>query len=202
MHPLHPATRVDREAVVDLLSRAFERDPIVNYIVRSDARRASGLRALFRMWFDLRDVSRGEVMISEGHRGAMLWMPSERVRASLLDRSRVTPDFVRCVGVSRVSAMLQFFSKLEHCHPKEPHVYVQFIGTDPAARGSGLAYAYLQHAIEFADACSRPIYAETSNPGNLPVWAKAGLVEDGVLEFGRGVPTIWQMKRPVSPQQR
>lgn len=198
MHPLHPAKRADREAVVDLLSRAFDRDPIVNYIVRSDAQRASGLRAFFGMWFDLRDVSSGEVMTSEAYRGAMLWMPSERVHASLFDRARITSDFVRCVGVSRVAKMLRFFSKVEDSHPKEPHVYVQFIGTDSASRGSGLAYAYLQHAIQFADECSRPIYAETSNPNNLPIWAKAGLVEDGVLEFGEGAPSIWQMKRPVS----
>jgi len=202
MHPLRPAKRADREAVVDVLARAFERDPIVNYIVRSDAQRASGMRAFFGMWFDLRGVSRGEVMTSEAYRGAMLWMPSERVHAGLLDRARITPDFVSCVGISRVAKMLRFFSKVEDAHPKEPHVYVQFIGTDPASRGSGLAYAYLQHAIQFADANSRPIYAETSNPDNLPIWAKAGLVENGVLEFGDGAPSVWQMKRPVSRQPR
>jgi GNAT superfamily N-acetyltransferase len=141
-------------------------------------------------------------MTSEACRGAMLWMPSERVHARLFDRARITPDFVRCVGVSRVAKIFRFFSKVEGSYPKEPHVYVQFIGTDPGSRGSGLAYAYLQHAIQFADVNSRPIYAETSNPDNLPIWAKAGLVEDGILEFGDGAPTVWQMKRPVFGQRR
>jgi len=198
MHPLCPAKPAYKEAVVDVLSRAFHQDPVVNFIVRSDEQRASGLRAFFGMSFALRDLSHGEVMTSDGYRGAMLWMPSEGVHAGLVDRIRVTPEFVRCVGVFRVAKMLRFFTKVEHAHPREPHVYVQFIGIDPASRGSGLAYAYLQHAIQIADACSRPIYAETSNSDNLPIWAKAGLIESGVLDFGDGAPKIWQLRRPVS----
>jgi hypothetical protein len=137
-------------------------------------------------------------MTSDGCRGAMLWMPSERVHAGLIERIRVIPEFVHCVGIFRVPRMLRFFSKVEHAHPPEPHIYVQFIGIDPASRGSGLAYAYLQHAIQIADACSRPIYAETSNSDNLPIWAKAGLIDSGVLDFGDGAPKIWQLRRSVS----
>jgi ribosomal protein S18 acetylase RimI-like enzyme len=198
MHPLHPAKPADREVVVELLCRAFDHDPIVNFIVRRDARRASGLRAFFEMWFSLRDLSRNEVMTSDGFRGAMLWMPSEHVHASFVDRMRVTPEFIRCVGASRIAKILRFFTKVENAHPRESHVYVQFIGIDRAARGSGLAYAYLRHAIEIADGLSRPIYAETSNPENLPIWAKAGLAANGVIELGDGAPTVWQLRRPVS----
>jgi hypothetical protein len=199
---IHPAERADREAIIDLLCRTFDRDPMVNYIVRNDDKRASGLRAFFGMWFDLRDLSQGEVMTTEGHRGASMWTRSERLAVGVIDRIRLTPPFIRCVGLARMPRLIRFFYAMEDAHPREPHIYAQFVGIDEAARGSGLASAFLQHVVQIADACSRPIYAETSNPDNLPIWAKGGLHECGTIDLGSGVPRVWQLWRPAAGQER
>ena len=98
-------------------------------------------------------------------------------------------------------ALLRFFSAAERAHPHHPHVYVQFIATDDSTRGSGLAYAFLQHAIDVADAQARPLYAETSNPRNLPIWARAGLVESGALQLAADAPRVWQLTRPSASER-
>jgi hypothetical protein len=199
---IHPAVRGDREPIIDLLCRAFDSDPMVNYIVRSDDKRASGLREFFGMWFDLRDLSQGEVMTTDGHRGASMWTRSERLAVGVRDRIRLTPPFIRCVGLSRMPRLIRFFYAMEDAHPREPHIYAQFVGIDQTARGSGLATAFLQHVVQIADASSRPIYAETSNPDNLPIWAKGGLRECGTIDLGEGVPRVWQLWRPAAGQPR
>ena len=198
MHPLRPALASETDSLVELLCRAFADDPIVNWIVRRDAQREAGLRAFFRMWVALRAPMPGQVVTSEGCRGVMLWMPSEDVQPTLSQQFGVAAEFLRYAGLTRVPALLRFFSAAERAHPHHPHVYVQFIATDDSTRGTGLAFAFLQHAIDIADAHARPLYAETSNPMNLPIWARAGLVESGTLQLGSGAPRVWQLTRPCS----
>lgn len=197
MHPLRPARPGEREALLALLCRAFAADPIVNWIVRRGAQHEQGLRAFFRMWLALRAPTPAQVVTTaEKCRGVMLWMPSEEVQPTFSQQLGVAREFLRYAGLTRVPSLLRFFSAAEGAHPHYPHIYVQFIATDESTRGTGLAYAFLQHAIDVADAQGRPLYAETSNPQNLPIWARAGLVESGTLELGAGVPCVWQLTRP------
>jgi GNAT superfamily N-acetyltransferase len=198
---IRPAQSSDKEAVVDLLSDAFAADPIVNWIVRADRKRSLGLRAFFRMWFELRSLRDGEVMTTDDHRGAMIWMPSNRVKVPLPDQIRQLPNFLRYSGWQRSLTLLRFFSAAEHAHPPEPHVYVQFIGLSRAARGSGLAFAFLQHAVTAADIRQVPLYAETSNPENLRTWARAGLHAAGEVDFGIRTPAVWKLLRPPKPYE-
>jgi ribosomal protein S18 acetylase RimI-like enzyme len=87
-----------------------------------------------------------------------------------------TPRLVRAVGWAGIVRALNMFSLLAGNHPKEPHLYLQVLGVDPAFQGKGYGKAILDRLA--LEARVRPeiagVYLETGTEANVAFYSSKG----------------------------
>ena len=71
---------------------------------------------------------------------------------------------------------------IERKHPKEPHYYLEFVGTTPAAQGTGMGTKVIAPMCERADAEGVGMYLESSKESNVPFYARFGFEVRETLE--------------------
>ena len=172
----------DRGLVVQILSRSFDDNKSVNYIVRQDSRRAQRLVRLMEYSFDYCQLF-GEVYLSEDRQGcALMVLPGQKkttVRSVLLDLKLI----FLCVGLSNVRKVLKREAAIKKFHPAGSMYYLWFIGVLPEAHHSGIGSGLLREIIRCKEG-SLPIYLETSVEKNLPWYEKFGFKVYGELDLG------------------
>lgn len=83
---------------------------------------------------------------------------------------------------------------LDRRHPREPHWYLFVVGSDPARRGRGLGHAVIAPVLDRCDEDGLPAYLESSNPANVPYYARMGFEVTGELTRA-GCPPLIPMRR-------
>lgn len=98
---------------------------------------------------------------------------------------------------TRIGRMLHLFRRMEESKPDEPHYYLSFLATDPAAQGRGLGGALMRTALAVVDEARTPAYLETVNRANMPYYERFGFEPMGEVSLNHGGPTIARMWRPA-----
>src|SRR5687768_5124656 len=129
------ATAADVDAIAAALARAFEDDPLMDYLFPLRDR-IGRLTRFFAS--DLRSVhlAHDEVWTTQDCAGAALWAPPGKWRRSVREALRGAPTMLRVVG-ARLGPALRALSTIERAHPPGPHYYLAGLGTDPARQGTG-----------------------------------------------------------------
>ena len=103
------------------------------------------------------------------------------------------PRIIRSIGWGGLMRALNLFSVLSENHPKEPHLYLQVLGCDPAFQGKGYGKALLDRLA--LEAQVRPeirgVYLETAKEANVAFYGSKGYEVVGEL-YPLGVKT-WRM---------
>ena len=168
--------RVDanhKSLVVDILTKSFDDNKSVNYVVKQDEKRQERIRGLMDYSFDVCNAF-GEVWLADDNQACALILHP--------DKKRTTPDAIMwdvklalsVIGLTRVGQVLGRESKIKAFHPKEPFSYLWFIGVRPEDQNSGKGSRLLNEVIEYSERNNRPIYLETSVDRNLPWYKKHG----------------------------
>lgn len=170
------ATRADLPAIGQVLGRAFDDDPVMNFVIRSRpvAPRVGLLLGLVAE-VHLPDES---VLVAEDSKsgeilGAAVWAPPNRWRVPLTAYLRHLPTLIHIVGLRGVTKV-KVLSDIERHHPPEPHHYLAVLGTDPAHRGRGIGGALMAPVLERCDVEGLPAYLESSKESNVPYYARVG----------------------------
>jgi ribosomal protein S18 acetylase RimI-like enzyme len=104
-----------------------------------------------------------------------------------------TPRLIRAIGWGGLVRALNMFSVLSENHPKEPHLYLQVLGCDPAFQGKGYGKALLDRLA--LEARARPeiagVYLETATEANVAFYNSKGYEILGEL-YPLGI-RIWRM---------
>jgi GNAT superfamily N-acetyltransferase len=82
-------------------------------------------------------------------------------------------------------------------HVSHPHMYLWFLGVDPALHGTGVGRALLSDLHGTAEGIGVPTYLETATPGNVGFYERDGYATIGEIEMPSG-PTMWRMERPAT----
>ena len=90
--------------------------------------------------------------------------------------------------------VMNTMDRVEKLHPKEPHWYLQVIGTDPPKQGKGFAGIAMRERLAVADASGTPCYLESSKDTNIPIYRAFGFEVTGEIKIPDG-PTLWPMWR-------
>lgn len=188
-------TLADREAVVDLMTRAFDDDPLISFLAKQDERRQQRIRrfmdvGLMRLTFPF-----GETYMTEAGDGAALWNPPGGRPHGLRADLSLMPTLVQVAGLSGMSRAISAFSLAEKKHPKEPHYYLLGIGVDPSRQGQGVGSSLLAPMAERLDHEGVPGYLESSKERNLPLYERFGFRVTEVLQLPKGGPKVWPMWR-------
>lgn len=86
-------------------------------------------------------------------------------------------------------------TKIEEAHPRDPHYYLEFLGTRADRQGHGVGSALLAPMLERCDREGVPAYLESSNPANIPFYARHGFEVSGSFDLPDDWPEFTPMWR-------
>jgi len=188
-------TEADVPRAVELLSRAFDDDPFIDWVARPDAKREDAIR----LWFDvcLRRLTLpfGEVWVTEDFSGVSMWTPPGTFKVSFSDQMRSVGQYIRGMQLRRMPARFAGFDQIERHHPKAPHYYLFFLGVDPDRQGEGIGSRMMTHMLERCDAENMPAYLEATHDGLVPFYSHFGYRVLDPIVLRHGGPTMYPMWR-------
>lgn len=163
----------DRQHIVNILTKAFDENKSVNYVVKQDERRIKRIENLMNYSFNVCNTF-GEVWISEDKQACALILLPDQKRTSLNSILWDAQLATSVIGLNRVGPILKREALIKSHHPKEPICYLWFIGVNPDVQNRGLGSAFIKDIIQECERKNRPIYLETSVEKNLPWYKKFG----------------------------
>lgn len=185
----------DRDHVVSSLTSAFASDPLMKWMTRSDSLDPNRVRLFFRA------ILAGEfaeptdtVYVAGSGAGASVWRGVGARGPSKMQQFKSAPSFIR-VFRSGLGRAMQVSSAVDSAHPKEPHVYLFYVGVHQDSRGQGLGAALLAPMLGRCDTEGIPAYLENSNPANEAFYARLGFVQRGTIDLPNGAPPLVPMWR-------
>lgn len=192
MREVRKATTADLPAITGALSRAFDDDPVMEWLFPDPRKRPRWTRAFFGTRAR-QLLSQEEVWTTADGSGAALWAQPERWRQTL----RETLEMLRKIGPGvgrRTVRGLHGLHRVEHRHPDEPHWYLAVLGVDPSVQGNGLGSALLAPVLQSCDADGVPAYLESSKERNIAFYARHGFRVTEEMRMPKG-PPLWLMWR-------
>jgi ribosomal protein S18 acetylase RimI-like enzyme len=162
-----------KSLVTDILSKAFDDNKSVNYVVNQNGNRQKRIRGLMEYSYNV-CAAFGDVWISEDAEACALVLHPDKKCSTLNSVLWDAKLALSVIGLSRVAQVLSRESKIKSFHPKEPFSYLWFIGVRPEFQGSGKGSQLLGEIIEWSKQKNRPIYLETSVERNLLWYQKHG----------------------------
>ncbi len=195
MTSIRPATATDRPALSDALASAFSEDPLFAWIAGPRV----ALEPRMRIFFDafLKNNLRQPdhlVFVADDGSGAAIWRPVDKWKVPPMDLLRAMPAFIRAFR-TRLPAMMGALNAIEKVHPVEPHYYLEILGTRRDRQSTGIGSAVINAVLERADEEGVPAYLESSNPRNIPFYARHGFEVREEVDCGKGAPTCTTMWR-------
>lgn len=188
------ALYADRIALSGTMARAFREDPFVSYLVPDRERRVRKLSDMFGLLFALA-LPFGAIDVTEQVEAAAIWRPPNTWHIPFRQYLTNGPKLLGIFG-SHAFRALQSMDRLEKHHPREPHWYLQAIGTDPPFQGKGFGGILLRHRLAVVDAACLPAYLEASKESNVPLYENFGFTVTCEIKMPNG-PTLYPMWRPA-----
>lgn len=179
---MRSATRTDKLLTTDLLSAAFNDNLSVNYIVRQDERREQRIRALMDYSFEV-CYQFGEVLLSDDRKACALLLYPDQKKTTLKSIWLDIKLIFQAVGLVGIKKALDREAQIKQVQPKEPMVYLWFIGVSPLYQHHGIGSLLLQQIMVEAKKKGLPVYLETSTERNLPWYAQFGFKEYATTQF-------------------
>lgn len=163
----------DKNWVVDILTKSFDTNQSVNYIIKQDEKRITRIKALMDYSFEICYLF-GDVFLSEDKKAcALVTYPDKKktiLKSILLDIKLILSS----VGLKNIKKTLARESLINKVQPKVLKYYLWFIGVDPEYQNEGIGSVLLNEIIDDSEHKKRPIYLETSTLKNLPWYKKFG----------------------------
>ena len=189
------ASFADSDRLVLSLVRAFDDDPVINWLLRQDSKRSQAFDLYFRTVLCVITMPRGEVFVTDDCAGGALWVPSNNAEISLARQLSLLPDMIRAGRLRGVKRLMGIIDAMNKAHPHERHYHLQLVGVDPAHQRKGLGSALMQPMLARCDREGCGAYLENTREENIAFYEQLGFAVIGELDLGRGAPPAWQMWR-------
>jgi ribosomal protein S18 acetylase RimI-like enzyme len=202
-YAVREAAAHDVPAIADVLSAAFEHDPVTSTTTRNDSRRPDRLRMAFRREAELY-VRHGLSTIVEspddGALGVGLWSGHDQWKTSWPEQLKSISTGIQVSGISGLRRSSAAHSVMHDNHPDAPHYYLCSLGVRPEAQGRGVAQALFGGMLSRCDREDLPAYLEASTSANVSYYQRYGFTALNEFRYGDEGPTVVGMWRePTSP---
>ena len=196
MTSVRQATAGDLDAIGRVLCAAFDDDPVVNWLVRQDERRAWAIETLFREVTRFAYLEAGETYITGDERGIAVWRPPGVEEPS---GEPINAIFDEIAGPRGRDHTRLFGELVEGRHPAKPeHFYLFAIGVDPSAQGTGVGSVLIREVLDRCDRDGIPAYLENTKERNLPFYRRHGFeVRERVDLPDDGPPVFLMWREPA-----
>jgi GNAT superfamily N-acetyltransferase len=196
---LRHARRADLPTIVEIWVDAFSDDPYFRWIEPRDERwlafGTAWLSFIAQLTFE-----RGHTLIAEPADVAIAWVPPdiELVDADAVERARGI--IVEHAGEARAEEALRTIVAARAHLLEEPHWTLQYIGVRGATQGRGLGAAAAAPGLARCDDEALPCSLISTNPKNVPFYARQGFEVAAEISTPDGVATLRPMHRaPRTP---
>lgn len=177
------ANSLDKGLIIELLTKSFEENQSVNYIILQDDKRLTRIHALMDYSFEM-CYRFGEIWLSDDKQAcALILYPNQKVTTaqSILLGIRL---IYQAIGVRGFGKTMKREALVKQKQDNERMVYLWFIGVNPTHQHSGIGSILLQEVLEEAKKKSLPVYLETSTQSNLPWYERFNFRIYNKLELG------------------
>jgi len=185
----------DVSRLAPALAKAFDEDPFVNWLVRSDNNRRKGIELLFKTGLTMLSLPFGEVLTTDDCIGGALWIPSDNVKISILKQISMVPAITGIASFSGLLRVIGCLDALDKAHPQEKHYYLFFVGVDPSQRKKGIGSTLIEPVLEKCDREGCGAYLENTNLANQAFYESHGFEVTGDLIVGKNAPPLKAMWR-------
>ncbi|HLI05116.1 MAG TPA: GNAT family N-acetyltransferase [Ktedonobacteraceae bacterium] len=193
-----PLTLSHLKQAAAVLGRAFFADPLWQYLLPDDTRRAALLPSCFRL-FVRYSLRYGECYTTTNLSAVACWLSPGNTTPTpgrlLLVAIHGAPLNFGWSALQRNNRVASYTEALHKQYAPDPHWYLWGLGVDPAYQGQGLGSMLIQAGLARADTRHYPCYLETMNERNVPFYQKHGFQ---VMSEGKAPGTelrIWSMLR-------
>lgn len=188
------ATRSDVKPAGDVLAAAMATDPIACWILGKEADVERRLRLVFRGLIRVATrASDHEVHLTADGWTVGLWHGVGRWDLQSMDMLRIFPSTLRSGFLNKRG--LQLSNAMHKVHPREPHYYLEVLGTRPDRQGRGGGSAVMAAMAERCDREGVAAYLENSNPRNEPLYRRHGFEPMPAFGLPVGCPPLVPMWR-------
>jgi ribosomal protein S18 acetylase RimI-like enzyme len=167
----------DLDGATEVISRAFQDDPLWQYLLPDVEKRKRQQRKLYRV-FMTAGIRNGQAYgVSDPLEGVAVWSkPDEKTGFSGLMGSGLLSLILSPVIFSFIKAAPIFgkFEAMQKQYAPEPHYYLNTIGVLPEAQGKGLASKLIRPFLDEAREKGASVYTETMTPGNVSLYEHYG----------------------------
>jgi hypothetical protein len=181
----------ENQIVADVLSKAFEENQSVNYVVRQDRKRVLRIRRLMEYSYNICKAF-GKIWISEDGCGCELVLLPDKKRNSIHTISWDIKLALTAIGIDRIGAALEREKRIKAFHPKGSYCYLWFIGVRPSHQFKGIGSDLLTKIAGACEIENGSIYLETSVESNLAWYQKFGFEIFHKLDLGY---TLYLLRR-------
>ncbi|MFC4094840.1 GNAT family N-acetyltransferase [Euzebyella saccharophila] len=166
--------------VVDILSKSFEKNRSVNFVVGGKAAR---IPKLMGYCFDL-GMEQGAVFLSDNSNAATILLFPEKKKTTIKSVMRDLKLALNVIGIERVLSVMKRESLLKERQPKNKFIHLWYIGVYPEESGKGVGSNLLREVIEFCFEKEKDIYLETSTERNINFYIQNGFDHYDTIKKG------------------
>jgi GNAT superfamily N-acetyltransferase len=177
------ASRNHKSRVIEILTKSFEDNQSVNYIVKQDSKRSERIKALMDYSFEVCFMF-GEVYLSDDQKGCALVLYPDQKSLSIKSALMDVQLLLNAIGLTRVGKAMSRESAIKSNYPKDPIYYLWFLGVINSDQNKGIGSQLLKEIIIDSQRQHKPIYLETSTIKNIPWYKKFGFSIYNELDFG------------------
>jgi ribosomal protein S18 acetylase RimI-like enzyme len=189
---IRKASPSDTVRLAASLARAFDDDPIVNWLVRKDKKRTQGIELLFQTCISDLCLRHENVLMAEDYSGGALWYPPETSKVGYARQLSLIPKMIPVVGWT---GLLRLALVMDKEYPKEKYYYLQFIGVVPENQGKGTGKALMIPILDICDREKCGAFLQCSKENNIPFYRSFGFVVTKKIFPGTESPPLWLMWR-------
>jgi N-acetylglutamate synthase-like GNAT family acetyltransferase len=189
------ATRQDFPALKRVLARAFDDDPLVNWLVFQDGQRLARIERFFTISLERFARPYDQIYTTPELNGAALWIPPGKWGGNLLQQLLALPDLMRITGPRHLLTKIKAIQAVEKIHPATAHYYLITLGVEPHFQRKGIGSVLLQPILQLCDEQQIPAYLETAKEQNLSFYARHGFQVREIIKMPQAGPTLWTMWR-------
>ncbi len=167
--------------IIEVLTKAFDTNKSVNFIVKQDRQRVRRMERLmeYSIWMA---EQFGKIVVTDDENACMLLVDPKKKKTTLKSLLWQLKLVFQVIGVFRLRKVLKRERSVNHEKTVEDYVYLWFVGVDPMVQGTGNGTKLIQGLIADPWRKQRPIYLETSNPKNFPLYERLGFECTGTIQ--------------------
>jgi len=169
---MKPATRSDKNLVVAIITDTFEKNPGVNWLLRTSGNRRKKIKRLAEFAF-IKALDRNGVFISSNRKGVAICYPFNQNKFSLIEMFYELRFALSSIKLSRLPEVLKREAYRKKQRPTSgKYLYFWFLGVLPG--GDKAAYELKDAIFDYAQKVNLPIYLETAMERNKIIYERYG----------------------------